>query len=119
MFIAAIRCDFCQKAHEIPCRKTSDKPDVPIGWAVITPMIRIKGTPNQGDLFDGKAWNYKTQKYDLDPSDEQINKQKERKSFTERRDKLRARFDKAHVCLDCIEEIMTGRVSLKIGMNNG
>ncbi len=40
-----------------------------------------------------------------------------RKLFDERRNKLRAKFDRSHVCPDCIEEINTGKRTVKIGMN--
>lgn len=109
MFIAAIKCDFCQKAHEIPCRKVGDKPDIPDGWAAVTVMVHIKGTPKGSDI-DG--WNSITKKFEDDKIDPK--RQKKRKLFDERRKKLREKFDKYHVCEDCIEEILTGKKSVKI-----
>lgn len=95
MFVAAIKCDFCGQAHEVNGRKTG-KPDVPDGWATISPMITIKGTPNYTEYEPNKSKN---------------------KLYRERRERLRERFDRYHVCLDCIEQILTGKVSLKLGMN--
>ena len=112
MFIAAIKCDFCKKAHEIPCRKSGDKPDVPDGWATISPTVRIKGT-TQNKTCNGKKWNKETEKFDLEPCKKE---ERKRNEYTERRDKLRSKFDKSHVCLDCIEEVFTGRRSIKIEM---
>ena len=115
MFIAAIKCDFCDKAHEIPCRKSGDKPDVPEGWATITPMVRIKGTPND-PTFRGQTWDKEKKTYvdGITPEAQKI--ADKNKLYKSRRDDLRAKFDKSHVCLDCIEEIHTGKRSIKIGM---
>lgn len=108
MFIAAIKCDFCNKAHEIPCRKSGDKPDIPDGWAVISPTVRVKGTPKGGSLT---KFNMETMQQE--PDKEAV---AAKKLYDERRDKLRAKFDKSHVCIDCIEEILTGNRSVKIEM---
>lgn len=112
MFVAAIKCDFCGTPHEITCRKMGDKPDVPDGWATITPMIRIKGTP-QGDVLHGKYNPY------LKKTDESMicpEAKKKKKAYDKRRNDLREKLDKTHVCPDCIEEIHTGKRSIKIGM---
>lgn len=115
MFIAAIKCDFCQKAHEIPCRKSGDVPKVPDGWAIISPVIRIQGTP--GDpTCGGKEWNTEAKAFNKAISQETKQKLETKKLYTKRRDELRKRFDKSHVCEDCIEEVLTGRRSVKIGM---
>ena len=119
MFIAAIKCDFCQKAHEIPCRKAGDRPDVPDGWAVVTPQIRIKGTPNIPTEHKGKLWNPLTSKFDKEVTEEHKEKMELKKVYVKRRDELRKRFDKNHVCEDCIEEVLTGRVSTKLSFNGG
>lgn len=116
MFIAAIKCDFCNTSHEIPCRKSGDVPDIPEGWATITPQIRIKGTPNASTCGENE-WNKETQKFDKKITKETQEKLDTKKLFIKRRDELRKRFDKNHVCLDCIEEILTGKISKKIGFN--
>lgn len=120
MFIAALKCDFCGKAHEVPCRKVGDKVEIPNGWALITPLVRIKGTP-QGDSAigewqaggseDGKSCDH------VPITKEQKENFKIRKLYNVRRNSLRKKFDKSHVCEDCIEEILTGKKLLKIGFN--
>jgi hypothetical protein len=114
MFVAAIRCDICHTAHEIPCRKMGDKPDVPEGWAVVTPMIRIKGTP-QGDALSG--WCNIKNEFDEKKVKKEVKEKK--KLYDKRRDDLRAKLDKTHICPDCIEEIHTGKKSIKIGAPDG
>lgn len=115
MFVAAIKCDFCGKAFEIPCRKSGDKPDLPEGWASVTPTIRIKGTPND-PTFGDKEWCPIKKEYVKGMTPEGRAKRDKSKLFKERRDKLRSKFDKSHICPDCIEEITTGKKSIKIGM---
>lgn len=117
MFVAAIKCDFCKKAHEIPCRKSGDIPTIPDGWASVSPMIRIKGTPKDPTFMD-KEWCKKKQTYIKGISEEGKRLSELKKAMTDRRDKLRAKFDKSHVCEDCIELIITGKRSIKIGMDN-
>lgn len=118
MIIAAIKCDFCGKAFEIGCRKVGQEIAPPDGWAIIVPMITIKGTPKVSS-YEGKIWNPKTNKYDLDPSDEVNTKIKKQQDFKNRREKLREKFDKNHVCEDCVEQILTGKISIKIGHDRG
>lgn len=103
MFVAAIKCDFCQKAHDLTVETANKKPEVPEGWAMITPMIRIKGTPNITEWEEAN-------------SDLKRANQEKRKLYDKRRNMLRDKFEKYHVCLDCIEQIHTGRISLKIGL---
>lgn len=114
MLVAAIRCDFCKKAHEIECRKPGQEISVPSGWATIVPMVNIKGTPKISE-YNGKLWNSKTNQYDIEPSADDKSKMSKKDSFKERRAKLREKFDKTHVCDDCVEQVLTGKISLKIG----
>ena len=94
MILATIQCNFCGHREEITKDKRKKERydynavDVPTNWASISPMIHIKGTPHgQGE---------------------------EAKRMRKRRDLLRAKFKPNHVCPDCIEKIMTGKVSLKL-----
>lgn len=104
MLVAAIKCDLCKKTFEISCRKAGEKPEVPDGWATISPLIHIKGTPKDVAQGGGKyAPN--------DPAKQKL--------YRERRDALRKQFEKHHACEDCCESILTGKISLKIGSNDG
>lgn len=106
MIFSAIKCDFCKGVKkDLPAGQT-----VPNGWASISPHIIIKGTP-KGDSRLGK-WN---------PTDGHVpkdNEQKEnlriKKLYDKRRDQLRKKLIRTHVCEDCIEEILTGKISVKI-----
>lgn len=116
MLVAAIKCDFCKKAHEIECRKAGQEPVVPDGWATVVPMVNIKGAPKLSS-YGGKLWNERTRAFDIEPTADQKLKLSSKSSFSERRKKLREKFDKTHVCNDCVEQILTGKISLKIGQS--
>jgi hypothetical protein len=118
MLVAAIRCDLCKKAHEIECRKAGQDPTVPDGWATVVPMVNIKGAPKISS-FRGKLWNERTRGFDIEPTDDQKIKLSSKSHFSERRKKLREKFDKSHVCDDCVEQLLTGKISLKIGSSSG
>lgn len=108
MFVAVIKCDFCKGLHEIHCRKAGEKAEVPDGWATIVPMVRIKGRPqavHNGQVWDKKAKDFKPTTDDKISAD---------KLYKQRNEMLRAKFEKNHVCPDCVEGILTGKVSLKI-----
>lgn len=92
MIVSAIKCDFCKKAQELNNQKT------PKDWALVTPLIHIKGTPNHG-----------RKELETEKSLAEI--------YRKRRDKLREKFKKQHICPDCVEQILTGKISLKIGDN--
>lgn len=70
------------------CEKVHAVKDIPEGWATIGAIVRIRGT-NQNDT----------------------------KGFKKRRDALAALVPVTHICPDCIEVLITGKVSLKIGMD--
>ena len=108
MMITAVRCDFCKKVN-----REVDKGEVPNGWAVVSAYISIKGTPKGNSVT--ARWVPLTKSF----SDEFIEpeKVKIRKLYDIRRDALRKKMIKTHVCEDCIEEILTGKVSLKLGHN--
>lgn len=69
------------------CKKVLEVDDLPDGWATITSMVTIRGT-HHGTR--GKI-------------------------YRDRRDAIRAKVKKMHMCDDCIEATLTGKISLKIG----
>ena len=70
------------------CRKVSEVKEVPEGWATVGSIVRIRGTQHN-----------------------------DRKGFKKRRDALASIIPVTHVCPDCIEILLTGKVSLKITEN--
>lgn len=122
MFIAALKCDFCGNAHEIPCRKAGDTPKVPDAWATVTPMIRIVGTPTgvvtDSMFHEGKEFIKVGKKPNGEDAYDWVGapktKYEKKKEFEKRKKSLRAKFDKSHICPDCVEEINTGKRSIKI-----
>lgn len=71
------------------CKHVSKVKDVPDGWATIGAIVRIRGTCHN----DGRG-------------------------FKTRRDALAKLVPVTHICPDCIEILLTGKVSLKIGMSD-
>ena len=86
MIVAAIKCDFCKKVVETSHQKNLTAGFKPPGWATVSPHIVIAGTP-QGPTGD---------------------------SYRKRRDALREKITSQHFCEDCVEEIYTGKISIKL-----
>lgn len=86
MIVSAIKCDFCKKAVETSNSKNLTAGLKPPGWATISPHIVIAGTP-QGPNGD---------------------------EYRKRRDSLREKITRQHICEDCVEEIHTGKISIKL-----
>ena len=84
MIATALKCDSCGLMNEMRGKDATQRPE---GWATIAPMVRISGTPHSEEYG---------------------------KDFRRRRDKLKELIQPMHMCPDCVEELATGKKSIKL-----